>query len=31
VINAKAVIITTGVQYRKLEAEGINNFTGAGI
>jgi thioredoxin reductase (NADPH) len=24
VINAKAVIITTGVQYRKLEAEGIN-------
>lgn len=30
-INTKAVIITTGVQYRKLEAAGINDFTGAGI
>jgi thioredoxin reductase (NADPH) len=30
-INTKAVIITTGVQYRKLEAKGINDFTGAGI
>ena len=30
-INAKSVIITTGVQYRKLQAEGINDFTGAGI
>ena len=30
-INTKAVIITTGVQYRKLEATGINDFTGAGI
>jgi thioredoxin reductase (NADPH) len=30
-IHTKAVIITTGVQYRKLEAEGIDNFTGAGI
>ncbi|MCO6360383.1 FAD-dependent oxidoreductase [Roseivirga pacifica] len=31
VINAKAVIITTGVQYRKLDADGIDNFTGAGV
>ena len=31
VINSKAVIITTGVDYRKLEAEGINEFTGAGV
>lgn len=31
VVNAKAVIITTGVQYRKLEADGIDNFTGAGV
>lgn len=30
-INTKSVIITTGVQYRKLEATGINDFTGAGI
>jgi len=30
-INTKAVIITSGVQYRKLEAAGINDFTGAGI
>lgn len=30
-INTKAVIITSGVQYRKLEAKGINDFTGAGI
>ena len=30
-INTKAVIITTGVQYRKLEAAGINDFTGAGV
>ncbi|GAB5525071.1 MAG: FAD-dependent oxidoreductase [Roseivirga sp.] len=30
-INTRAVIITTGVQYRKLEATGINDFTGAGI
>jgi len=30
-IHTKAVIITTGVQYRKLEAQGIDNYTGAGI
>lgn len=30
-INTRAVIITSGVQYRKLEAAGINDFTGAGI
>ncbi len=31
VINAKSIVITTGVNYRKLEADGINKFTGAGI
>ncbi|MFY0592188.1 FAD-dependent oxidoreductase [Roseivirga sp.] len=30
-INTKAVIITTGVQYRRLESRGINDFTGKGI
>lgn len=30
-IHTKSVIITTGVQYRKLEAAGIDNYTGAGI
>lgn len=30
-VNTKTVIITTGVQYRKLESKGINDFTGAGI
>ena len=30
-INAKSIVITTGVNYRKLDAEGINDFTGAGI
>ncbi|GAA4315911.1 FAD-dependent oxidoreductase [Mucilaginibacter gynuensis] len=30
-INVKAIIITTGVDYRKLETKGINDFTGAGI
>lgn len=30
-INAKAVIITTGVQYRHLEATGVEQFTGAGV
>ncbi|GAA4108302.1 FAD-dependent oxidoreductase [Aquimarina addita] len=30
-ISTKSVIITTGVNYRKLEAEGIENYTGAGI
>jgi len=27
----KSVVITTGVDYRKLPAEGVDNFTGAGI
>ena len=31
IINAKAVVITTGVDYRKLKTEGISKFTGAGI
>jgi len=30
-INTKAVVITTGVDYRKLETEGIGEFTGKGI
>ncbi len=30
-VNTKAVIITTGVDYRKLPAKGIEDFTGAGI
>ena len=30
-INTRSIIITTGVDYRQLEAEGINDFTGAGI
>ncbi len=30
-VNAKCVVITTGVYYRKLEAEGVEKFTGAGI
>ncbi|MEO5909745.1 MAG: FAD-dependent oxidoreductase [Pelobium sp.] len=30
-INAKAVVVTTGVDYRKLETKGIEQFTGAGI
>ncbi|WP_299246674.1 response regulator [uncultured Aquimarina sp.] len=30
-ISAKSVVITTGVNYRKLEAEGVENYTGAGI
>ncbi|CAG5068834.1 Ferredoxin--NADP reductase [Dyadobacter sp. CECT 9623] len=30
-INAKAVVITTGVDYRKLETKGIEDFTGKGI
>ncbi len=31
VINTRAVIITTGVDYRKLDTKGISDFTGAGI
>lgn len=30
-IRTKSVIITTGVNYRKLQSEGIEDFTGAGI
>lgn len=30
-INTKAVVITTGVDYRKLETPGIGEFTGKGI
>lgn len=30
-IHAKSVILSAGVDYRKLEAEGIEDFTGAGI
>lgn len=30
-VNARSVVITTGVDYRKLEAKGIDQFTGAGI
>lgn len=30
-INAKAVVITTGVDYKKLETKGIENFSGAGV
>ncbi|WGK65135.1 FAD-dependent oxidoreductase [Croceiramulus getboli] len=30
-LSAKSVVITTGVNYRKLDAEGIEDFTGAGI
>ena len=30
-INSRSVVITTGVDYRKLEAEGLDRFTGAGV
>lgn len=30
-VNAKSIIITTGVDYRKHPAKGIEDFTGAGI
>lgn len=30
-INTRAVVITTGVDYRKLETAGIEQFTGAGV
>ena len=30
-INTRSVVITTGVDYRKLETTGVANFTGAGI
>ncbi len=31
VINAKSVVITTGVDYKKLETKGLEQFTGAGV
>ncbi len=31
VVNAKAIIITSGVDYRKHPAKGIDQFTGAGV
>ena len=30
-VVSRAVVITTGVDYRRLEAEGVEQFTGAGI
>lgn len=30
-INTRSVVITTGVDYRKLDTKGISDFTGAGI
>ncbi len=30
-INTRTIIITTGVEYRRLETKGIGDFTGAGI
>lgn len=30
-VNTRSVIITTGVDYRKLETKGVADFTGAGI
>jgi thioredoxin reductase (NADPH) len=30
-INTRAIVITTGVDYRKLDTEGVADFTGAGV
>jgi thioredoxin reductase (NADPH) len=30
-VRSKSIIISTGVNYRKLEATGVHNFTGAGV
>ncbi|HYF03025.1 MAG TPA: FAD-dependent oxidoreductase [Patescibacteria group bacterium] len=30
-VNSRAIVITTGVDYRKLETPGIADFTGAGV
>ncbi len=30
-INTRSIVVTTGVDYRKLTAQGIDDFTGAGI
>jgi thioredoxin reductase (NADPH) len=31
IINTKSIVITTGVNYRKLETKGVGDFTGAGV
>src|SRR5690606_26778799 len=31
VISTKSVVITTGVDYRKLQTKGVSDFTGAGV
>ncbi len=31
VINTKSIVVTTGVNYRKLETKGVGDFTGAGV
>lgn len=30
-VNTKCIVVTTGVDYRKLQANGVDNFTGAGV
>ena len=30
-VNSRSIIITTGVDYRKLNAKGLDSFTGAGV
>ncbi len=30
-LNTKSIVITTGVNYRKLETDGVGDFTGAGV
>ncbi|MPR34090.1 FAD-dependent oxidoreductase [Salmonirosea aquatica] len=30
-VNTKSIVITTGVNYRKLETNGVGDFTGAGV
>jgi len=30
-VNTKSIVITTGVNYRKLETSGVSDFTGAGV
>ena len=30
-VHSKAIVISTGVEYRKLEIEGIDKYTGAGV
>jgi len=30
-VHAKSIVVTTGVDYRKLETEGLEKFTGAGV